>query len=80
MIDMKGQATLRMIGIAFWIIAIIILMATYGVFAKPQLESQIKKGVLESDSIYYNGSLVFCILLLTMGTFLMIYPIKKKIS
>jgi len=80
MTSMKGQTGLRIIGIVFWIIAIIILMATYGVFAKPQFESQIKKGSIESSSIFFNSSLILCILLLTVGTFLMIYPIKKQIS
>lgn len=74
---MYGQATMRIIGIIFWVAAIIIIMATYGVLAKPSLETVLRKGSLERGSIYYSGSLILGILFLTMGTFLIVYPFKK---
>ena len=77
MIRMHGQTYLKVIGIIFWVVAILLIMATYGVFGKPLLEQYLSKGFLERASSYYNSSPVLIILLLTIGTFLIIYPFKK---
>jgi hypothetical protein len=52
-------------------------MATYGIFAKPSLEKELSKGLFNETSTYYNGCMILGILLLTIGTFLIIYPFKK---
>jgi len=78
MIIMYGQTAMRLTGIILWILAIIILMATYGVLAKPMLESELSKGFFEKKSIYYDVSLVLSVLFLTIGTFLIVYPFKKS--
>ncbi len=78
MISMRGQTIMRITGIIFWVIAIIILMATYGVFAKPILENELNKGFFSGETVYHTSSLVFSILFLTLGTFLIVYPFKKK--
>jgi len=76
-ISIRGQTIFRIIGVIFWVIAIIILMATYGIFAKPSLEKELSKGLFNETSTYYNGCMILGILLLTIGTFLIIYPFKK---
>lgn len=77
MISTHGQTFFKIIGIVFWFIAIIILMATYGIFAKPSLESYLSRGAFYETLTSYNVYLVSSILLLTAGTFLIIYPFKK---
>ena len=77
MISIGGQTIYRIIGVIFWIAAIIILMATYGVFAKPSLENYLSKGLFNESSTSYNSYLISSILLLAAGTFLIIYPFKK---
>lgn len=67
----------RVIGVIFWVIAVILLMATYGFFAKPSLEKELSKGLFNESSTYYNDYLIISILLLAAGTFLIIYPFKK---
>jgi len=52
-------------------------MATYGIFAKPSLENDLNRGAFYEASTSYNGYIVSTILLLTAGTFLIIYPFKK---
>jgi len=75
---MDGKTAMRLAGIILWLLAIIILMATYGILAKPMLESELSKGLFEKKPIYYDGSLVLSILFLTIGTFLIVYPFKKS--
>ena len=75
---MDGQTIMRLAGIVLWVLAVLILMATYGVLAKPMLETELTKGFFERESIYYSGSLVLSILFLTIGTFLIAYPLKKS--
>ena len=77
MISIDGQTVYRIIGVIFWMIAIIILMATYGIFAKPSLEKDLSKGAFYESLTSYNVYFVSSILLLTAGTFLIIYPFKK---
>jgi hypothetical protein len=74
---MFGQTAIRIIGLIFWILAIIIIMATYGVLAKPLLETELSKGLFGKES-FYNISIVLSVLFLTVGTFLITYPFKKK--
>ncbi|NIO45115.1 MAG: hypothetical protein GTN36_06230 [Candidatus Aenigmarchaeota archaeon] len=74
---MDGQTIMRLVGIVLWIAAVLILMATYSVLAKPTLETELSKGFFEVESMYYSGSLVLSILFLTIGTFLIVYPFKK---
>lgn len=75
---MDGQSLMRIIGLVFWVLAIVIIMATYGVLAKPLLETELTKGFLGKESTLYGTSLVLSILFLTIGTFLMVYPLKKS--
>jgi len=77
MINMRGQAFTRVLGVLFWIIAVIILMATYGVLAKPTLERELNKGFFEIPKAYHNNALTLSVMLLTIGTFFIIYPFKK---
>lgn len=77
MINTHGQTVFKIIGVVLWVIAIIILMATYGIFAKPSLESNLSRGAFFESLTSYNVYLVSSILLLTAGTFLIIYPFKK---
>jgi len=74
---MFDQTVMRIAGIILWILAILILMASYGVLAKPFLETELTRSFFERQSIYYSGSLVLSVLLLTLGTFLIVYPFKK---
>ncbi len=74
---MYDQTVMRIAGIILWILAIIILMASYGVLAKPMLETELARGFFEREPIYYNSSFVLSILLLTLGTFLIVYTFKK---
>ena len=74
---MKAQSFTRVVGIIFWILAVLILMATYGVLAKPLLEEELGLGFFKRGSIYYSSSIVISILLLTIGTFLVVYPFRK---
>jgi len=75
---MNGQKFIRLLGVVFWILAILIFMATYGVLAKPLLVSELNKGFFERESMYHDVSFVLSILLLTTGTFLIVYPFKKS--
>ena len=74
---MHGQTAFKILGIVFWIIAIVIIMATYGVLGKPLLESGLSKGLFEGEYKYSDSYFVLSVLLLTMGTFLIVYPFKK---
>ncbi len=78
MIIMDGQTIMKLVGIILWVLAVLILMATYGFLAKPMLEAELTKGFFERESIYYGGSLVLSVLFLTIGTFLIVYPLKKR--
>jgi hypothetical protein len=76
-ISTHGQTLFKILGVVLWVIAIIILMATYGILAKPSLESDLSRGAFYGSLTSYNVYLISSILLLTVGTFLIIYPFKK---
>jgi len=77
MINMYSQTSMRLAGIILLILSIIILMSTYGVLAKPFLGSELIRSYIERESIYYGSSLILSVLLLTLGTFLTVFPFKE---
>jgi len=78
---MLGQTFMKILGILFWVIAIIILMASYGILSKPVFATGISKGFIQisyEDFMLYNNSLVLSVFFLIIGMFLIFSSSRKK--